>query len=123
MNKLEKVTLRRARKTGRLLVLVINNVHYFRNNDDGKNMLLQLQQRTVSCAASGTSHFQSIVSPRVVHALLMIDLAAHSNRYHDARVHFVSVLARRARYARSSSMILTQPVYRDDFWPFFTLRT
>ncbi|KZV73988.1 hypothetical protein PENSPDRAFT_648388 [Peniophora sp. CONT] len=53
MNKLEKVALRRARKTGRPLVLVINNVHYFRNNDDGKNMLLQLQQRAESWAASG----------------------------------------------------------------------
>lgn len=72
MNKLEKVALRRARKTGRPLVLVINNVHYFRNNDDGKNMLLQLQQRAESWAASGTSPI-CYVSPRILqHADFMI---------------------------------------------------
>jgi hypothetical protein len=45
LNKLEKVALRSARRTGRPLVLILNNVHFFKNDDDGKNMLLQLQQR------------------------------------------------------------------------------
>ena len=45
MNKLEKVALRSAKKTGRPLVLIINNIHWFKNDDEGKNMILQLQQR------------------------------------------------------------------------------
>ena len=53
MNKLEKVALRSARKTGKPLVLVLNNVHLFNNDDGGKDMLLQLQQRAESWAASG----------------------------------------------------------------------
>ncbi|KAF8891783.1 hypothetical protein BD779DRAFT_1670742 [Infundibulicybe gibba] len=53
MNKLEKVALRSARRTGRPLVLIINNVHFFKNDDEGRNMLLQLQQRAEAWAASG----------------------------------------------------------------------
>ncbi|TFY74294.1 hypothetical protein EWM64_g9719 [Hericium alpestre] len=56
MNKLEKVALRSARRTGKPLVLVINNVHYFNNDESGQNMLLQLQQRAESWAASGKLH-------------------------------------------------------------------
>jgi len=55
MNKLEKVALSSARKTGRPLVLIINNVHFFKNDDEGRNMLLQLQQRAEAWAASGKS--------------------------------------------------------------------
>ena len=54
MNKLEKVALRCARRNRRPLVLIINNIHFFKNDDDGKHMLLQLQQRAESWAASGT---------------------------------------------------------------------
>jgi hypothetical protein len=54
MHKLEKVALRCARRTGRPLVLVINNVHFFKNDDEGRMMLLQLQQRAEAWAASGT---------------------------------------------------------------------
>jgi hypothetical protein len=53
MNKLEKVALRSAKGTGRPLVLVLNNIHLFNNDDGGKDMLLQLQQRAESWAASG----------------------------------------------------------------------
>lgn len=53
MNKLEKVALRSAKRTGKPLVLVLNNVHLFNNDDGGKDMLLQLQQRAESWAASG----------------------------------------------------------------------
>jgi len=53
MNKLEKVALRSARRTGRPLVLIVNNVHFFKNDDEGRNMLLQLQQRAEAWAASG----------------------------------------------------------------------
>jgi hypothetical protein len=47
------VALRSAKKTGKPLVLVLNNVHLFNSDDSGKNMLLQLQQRAESWAASG----------------------------------------------------------------------
>lgn len=36
-------------------MLILNNVHFFKNDDDGKNMLLQFQQRAEAWAASGTS--------------------------------------------------------------------
>jgi hypothetical protein len=38
---------------GSPLVVIVNNVQYFHNDDDGRNMLLQLQQRAESWAASG----------------------------------------------------------------------
>ncbi|KZT72312.1 hypothetical protein DAEQUDRAFT_722994 [Daedalea quercina L-15889] len=52
-NKLEKVALRYARRTGRPLILIFNNVHFFNNDDDGRHMLLQMQQRAESWAAAG----------------------------------------------------------------------
>ncbi|KAF8633274.1 hypothetical protein AX17_004449 [Amanita inopinata Kibby_2008] len=53
LNKLEKVALRCAQKRNKPLVLIINNVHYFKNDDEGRNMLLQLQQKAEAWAASG----------------------------------------------------------------------
>ncbi|KAF9228419.1 hypothetical protein BS17DRAFT_692670 [Gyrodon lividus] len=53
LNKLEKVALRCARRTGRPLVLVFNNIQHFKNDDDGRHMLLQLQQRAEAWAAGG----------------------------------------------------------------------
>ena len=53
LNKLEKVALRYSKKHGRPPVLIVNNVHYFNNDDDGRDMLLQLQQRAEAWAASG----------------------------------------------------------------------
>ncbi|KAJ7287228.1 hypothetical protein C8J57DRAFT_579886 [Mycena rebaudengoi] len=53
MNKLEKVALKSARDRGKPLVLIINNVHFLKNDDDGRSMLLQLQQRAEAWAASG----------------------------------------------------------------------
>jgi hypothetical protein len=53
LNKLEKVALQSARRTSRPLVLIINNVHFFKNDDEGRNMILQLQQRAEAWAASG----------------------------------------------------------------------
>jgi hypothetical protein len=53
MNKLQKVALRSAKRTGKPLVLVLNNVHLFNNDNDGRNMLLQLQQHAEAWAASG----------------------------------------------------------------------
>ncbi|KAF8738492.1 hypothetical protein AX14_011327 [Amanita brunnescens Koide BX004] len=53
LNKLEKVALRCVRKRNKPLVLVINNVHHFKNDEEGHNMLLQLQQNAEAWAASG----------------------------------------------------------------------
>lgn len=53
MNKLEKVALRSVRRRGRPLVLIFNNVHFLQHNDEGRNMLLQLQQRAEAWAESG----------------------------------------------------------------------
>jgi ABC-type lipoprotein export system ATPase subunit len=53
MNKLEKVALKLARKKGRPLVFIFNNVHLLNNNEGGRNILLQLQQRAETWAESG----------------------------------------------------------------------
>ncbi|QRW25456.1 AAA domain protein [Rhizoctonia solani] len=61
MNKLEKVAFRRAKRTGRPIVLVINNIHLFNNDDEGRLLLQQLQQRAESWAerSIGTMVFLS----------------------------------------------------------------
>ncbi|GAB1526365.1 hypothetical protein RhiTH_009532 [Rhizoctonia solani] len=63
MNKLEKVAIRRARKTGRPIVLIINDIHLFNNDDDGRLLLQQLQQRAENWAESVTTsgHIRSCV--------------------------------------------------------------
>ena len=55
LSKLEKVALGCASEKGRPLVLIFNNVHYFRHTEEGSNMLLLLQQRAESWAESGKS--------------------------------------------------------------------
>ena len=57
MSKLEKVALRSVPKRGRPLVLIINNIQFFRNDEAGRSMLLQLQQRAEPWAASGKSSY------------------------------------------------------------------
>jgi len=59
MNKLEKVALRAASKRKQPFVLIINNVHFFQNNEEGRNMLLQLQQKAEAWAASGLYLFST----------------------------------------------------------------
>lgn len=66
MNKLEKVALRSARRTGRPLVLIINNVHFFKNDDEGRNMILQLQQKAEAWAASGQLVLTTVLFLRVI---------------------------------------------------------
>ncbi|QRV73663.1 hypothetical protein RhiJN_01677 [Ceratobasidium sp. AG-Ba] len=53
LNKLEKVAIRRAARTGRPLVLVINDIHLFNNDENGKQLMVQLQQRAERWAESG----------------------------------------------------------------------
>ncbi|KAG1716489.1 hypothetical protein ID866_693 [Astraeus odoratus] len=64
LNKLEKVALRKAKKTGKPIVLVFNNIQHFNNDEDGRNMLLQLQQKAETWAAGGivTTVFSSSIS-------------------------------------------------------------
>ncbi|EKM81121.1 hypothetical protein AGABI1DRAFT_127148 [Agaricus bisporus var. burnettii JB137-S8] len=50
---LEKVALRVSQKAGRPLVLIINKVHHFKNDESGQAMLLQLQQKAEAWAACG----------------------------------------------------------------------
>ena len=57
LNKLEKVALRSVPNRGRPLVLVINNIQFFQNDEAGRSMLLQLQQRAEAWAASGNSSY------------------------------------------------------------------
>lgn len=51
-NKLEKVALRRRKKVGRPLVLIINSMHLLRDDEDGRDLLELLQQRAEQWAAS-----------------------------------------------------------------------
>ncbi|KAI0637440.1 hypothetical protein C8Q77DRAFT_1050755 [Trametes polyzona] len=51
--KLNDAALRRAKRTKRPLVLVLTNIHQLYHNEDGRSLLLQLQQRAEAWAASG----------------------------------------------------------------------
>ncbi|RFU33485.1 hypothetical protein B7463_g2892, partial [Scytalidium lignicola] len=51
-NKLEKVALKRRKKVGRPLVLIINSMHLIRDDEDGKDLVELLQQRAEQWAAS-----------------------------------------------------------------------
>ncbi|KAI0072420.1 hypothetical protein K474DRAFT_1711624 [Panus rudis PR-1116 ss-1] len=53
MDQVEKVAAKHARRIGKPLVMIINNVHLFKNNDEGRNLILQLQQRAEAWAAVG----------------------------------------------------------------------
>ncbi|KAK4124444.1 hypothetical protein N657DRAFT_571175 [Parathielavia appendiculata] len=52
LNKLEKVALRRRAKVGRPLVVIINQMHLIRDDDDGKDLIELLQQRAEQWAAA-----------------------------------------------------------------------
>jgi hypothetical protein len=51
-NKLEKVALRRRAKKGRPLILIINQCHLIRDDEDGRDLLELIQQRAEQWAAS-----------------------------------------------------------------------
>lgn len=51
-NKLEKVALKRRKRVGRPLVLIINAVHLLRDDEDGRDLIELLQQRAEQWAAS-----------------------------------------------------------------------
>ncbi|KAH7402209.1 hypothetical protein DE146DRAFT_652731 [Phaeosphaeria sp. MPI-PUGE-AT-0046c] len=51
-NKLEKVALRRRETVGRPLILIINQAHLIRDDEDGRDLLELIQQRAEQWAAS-----------------------------------------------------------------------
>jgi hypothetical protein len=51
-NKLEKVALRRRAKVGRPLILIINQAHLLRDDENGRDLLELIQQRAEEWAAS-----------------------------------------------------------------------
>ncbi|KAF2107445.1 hypothetical protein BDV96DRAFT_506321 [Lophiotrema nucula] len=51
-NKLEKVALRRRKKVGRPLILIINQAHLLRDDEDGRDLIELIQQRAEQWAAS-----------------------------------------------------------------------
>ncbi|KAJ7686484.1 hypothetical protein B0H17DRAFT_1160607 [Mycena rosella] len=91
MNKLEKVALKAARRRGKPLVLIINNVHFFKNDDDGRSMLLQLQQRAEAWAASGMDDFWPFYVMRKtasrMHTLSIYDLDNKEALHAATRMH------------------------------------
>ncbi|SPO04424.1 uncharacterized protein DNG_07109 [Cephalotrichum gorgonifer] len=52
LNKLEKVALRNRVKRGRPLVLIVNQMHLIRDDEDGKDLIELLQQRAEAWAAA-----------------------------------------------------------------------
>ncbi|EON98893.1 hypothetical protein UCRPA7_5599 [Phaeoacremonium minimum UCRPA7] len=52
LNKLEKVAMLRRARVGRPLVLIINQMHLVRDDEDGKDLIELLQQRAEQWAAS-----------------------------------------------------------------------
>ena len=51
-NKLEKLALKRRTTIGRPLVLIINSIHFLRDDEDGRDLLELIQQRAEQWAAS-----------------------------------------------------------------------
>ncbi|KAH8708574.1 hypothetical protein GQ44DRAFT_830752 [Phaeosphaeriaceae sp. PMI808] len=51
-NKLEKVALRRRQTVGRPLILIINQAHLIRDDEDGRDLIELIQQRAEQWAAS-----------------------------------------------------------------------
>lgn len=51
-NKLEKVALRRRARVGRPLVLIINQAHLIRHDEDGRDLIELIQQRAEQWAAA-----------------------------------------------------------------------
>ncbi|PFH58906.1 hypothetical protein XA68_13055 [Ophiocordyceps unilateralis] len=52
LNKLDKVAIRLRRKRQRPLVLIVNQLHLLRDNDDGRDLIELLQQRAEQWAAA-----------------------------------------------------------------------
>lgn len=52
LNKMEKVAMKLRNKRGKPLVLIVNQLHLLRNNDEGRDLIELLQQRAEQWAAA-----------------------------------------------------------------------
>lgn len=68
------------RRREKPLVLVINNVHLFENNVEAKKLLLQLQQRAESWAASGILTLVLARWVQLLFGLVYYPLTIHTSR-------------------------------------------
>lgn len=68
-NKLEKVAVKRRNESGRPLLLIINNIHFVRDDDDGRDLLEMLQQRAELWAASNLITVGKLRQREVFHGL------------------------------------------------------
>ena len=101
------MALRSARKLGRPLVLVFNNVHFFQHTEEGKNILLQLQQRAEAWAQSGNMSIIYFTVYLIVNFSLGI---------------LTMVFSTSVEHTFSCFIALTSLTISDDHWPFHVLR-
>lgn len=52
LNKLEKVAMKKRRERGKPLVVIVNQMHLIRNDDDGRDLIELLQQKAEQWAAA-----------------------------------------------------------------------
>ncbi len=52
LNMVDLVAIKYVKRRGRPLILIINNIHAFKDDEDGEDLLELLQQRAESWAAS-----------------------------------------------------------------------
>lgn len=65
LNQLEKVALKMRKARGRPLLLMINNIHLFRDDEAGRNLLEILQQRAGEIVPLGmTNHHYPLITNR-----------------------------------------------------------
>lgn len=106
LNKLEKVALKLRKERGRPLVLVLNNIHLFKNDTDGQAFLELLQQRAETWAGTelatvvltsdeywtlerlkpGANHLQIINVPDIPRDLALESLRKYRHKYHNEDV-------------------------------------
>ncbi|GAA5908097.1 ATP-binding protein [Sporobolomyces salmoneus] len=98
LSKLEKVAIRFRKKHGRPIVLVIQNAHFIRDDDDGHALLHMLQQRAEAWAGSGVATFVFISdnfhtyrhlrrSATRMHTLSIRDLTPHETHTYLSGTH------------------------------------
>jgi hypothetical protein len=109
LNKLEKVALRISQKRGWPIVLIINNVHHFKNDEEGRGMLLQLQQKAEAWAESGMLAYFSHKS--IVHNYPVI------TRHRHYGFHLVS-----PKCLILIALLCSHNGFSDDFWPYHFMR-
>ncbi|GAA5845559.1 hypothetical protein JCM3766R1_000781 [Sporobolomyces carnicolor] len=98
LSKLEKVAIRFRKKHGRPIVLVIQNAHFIRDDDDGHALLHMLQQRAEAWSGSGVATFVFISdnfhtyrhlrrSATRMHTLSIRDLTPHETHTYLSGTH------------------------------------